>query len=224
MLQLARTRRFSFGAMIAALLFGLCANFFTAAPAMAQTREGASFISGEWRITGSYSDGTSGIDFTVRFSSDGTFVDRDNFRGRWLITGSSFAMFYPDDSQLGYTGVISGNRITGRFEGASTAGSFTMSPLSGGGGGGSGSATLVGGTWRLEGGSWGVGYFDFYSNGRFASPGTAGGSWSQSGSSIYFRFDEHPNSTFTGTLSRSGVGTGNVTWASGADSFRMTRQ
>jgi hypothetical protein len=125
-------------AVSAALLFA----FATPAPAHAQSaasetaqcqsREGAGFISGEWRVTGGYADGASGVDFTVTFSPDGTFVDRDGYRGRWIISGGAFTMYYPDESQLGYIGVIQGGRISGRFDGLDTAGTFQMTQIAGG--------------------------------------------------------------------------------------------
>jgi hypothetical protein len=91
-------------------------------------REGAGFITGAWNIEGSYDEaGREPVGFTVTFASDGTFVDRDNYRGRWLISGSSFTMYYPDESQLGYVGAISGDMIIGRFEGLQNSGAFQMS-------------------------------------------------------------------------------------------------
>lgn len=96
--------------------------------APAAPREGADFISGAWNIGGSYADGTEGsVNFVATFAADGTFVDRDNYRGRWIISGSSFSMFYPDESELGYTGTIQGREISGLFFGRDTYGRFRMS-------------------------------------------------------------------------------------------------
>ena len=95
--------------------------------APASPREGADFISGAWNISGSYTDGSTGsVAFVATFAADGTFVDRDNYRGRWIISGSSFTMFYPDESELGYTGTIQGREINGLFFGRDTNGQFRM--------------------------------------------------------------------------------------------------
>jgi len=91
-------------------------------------REGSDFISGAWNIAGSYTDGTEGaVNFSATFATDGTFVDRDNYRGRWIISGASFTMFYPDESELGYVGTIQGREISGLFFGRETNGQFRMS-------------------------------------------------------------------------------------------------
>lgn len=120
------------------LAFGFATAFVSATAPMsiayAQTpkpeegvREGAQFIVGRWNFTGAYSDGQNDIGFWADFRPDGTFVDRDNYPGRWVISGSSFSMFYPDESQLGYVGVIENGRVSGRFDGATTSGVFEMS-------------------------------------------------------------------------------------------------
>jgi hypothetical protein len=78
----------------------------------AQTQELAAYIEGPWYVTGSYDDPEQPepVDLRVYLLSDGTFVDRDNYRGRWLVSGEGFAMFYADESQLAYVGVAEEGR------------------------------------------------------------------------------------------------------------------
>ncbi len=92
----------------------------------AQNLEGADFIAGSWRVTGTYDDGGS-VNFVITFAADGSFVDSDNFPGRWLISGSHVSVYYPDESWLGYVGAIEGDTITGRFRGSDNSGQFQMS-------------------------------------------------------------------------------------------------
>lgn len=90
-------------------------------------RQGAGYIPGAWHISGQYDQiGQEPVGFRATFAPDGTFVDRDGYPGRWIISGATFAMFYPDESQLGYVGTIDGDTISGRFEGLSNSGSFQM--------------------------------------------------------------------------------------------------
>lgn len=101
-------------------------------PAIAQNApradaiEGADFIAGKWQFSGSFSDQPDGVGFTATFARNGTFVDQDNYPGRWIVSGQTFAMFYPDESELGYVGVIRGDEIVGRFRGRTVSGDFRM--------------------------------------------------------------------------------------------------
>jgi hypothetical protein len=88
--------------------------------------EGANFIAGSWRVTGTYDDGGN-VNFVITFAADGSFVDSDNFPGRWLISGSNVSVYYPDESWLGYVGAIEGDTITGGFRGSDNSGQFQMS-------------------------------------------------------------------------------------------------
>ena len=114
-------------ALLAALLLGAVAQ----SSAFAQTngatgqREGAAFIAGRWNVTGSYDDITDPVDFWVSFSRDGTFVDRDNYAGTWLVAGSSFSMTY-STVDMGYVGQIQSGAISGRFGGGTISGQFRM--------------------------------------------------------------------------------------------------
>ena len=87
------------------------------------------FISGSWYFSGGYDDPArrdEAVDFSAYFLSDGTFVDRDNYRGRWIAAGDSFSMYYLDASQLVYVGTIDGARVAGRFRGRDVSGHFQM--------------------------------------------------------------------------------------------------
>jgi hypothetical protein len=97
--------------------------------ASAQSQELAAYIEGPWYVTGSYDDPEKPepVSFRVYLLSGGTFVDRDNYRGRWLISGEAFTMFYSDESQLAYVGVAEEGEIIGRFRGRDTSGEFRMS-------------------------------------------------------------------------------------------------
>lgn len=115
--------------MLRALIFALAVVMGATGGATAQTqgpREGAEFIAGRWNFVGQYEDSTEGVGFWTAFNADGTCVDRDNYPCRWIISGSSFTMYYPDESELGYVGTISGREINGRFLGKHAAGVFTM--------------------------------------------------------------------------------------------------
>lgn len=123
---------------VTAFAFALALQFATGAAGAApladacQTNkaiqvEGADFITGTWHVTGGYDDGGDSVNFDVTFAADGSFVDADNFPGRWMISGSSFTMYYPDETWLGYVGAIQGNAIIGRFQGRDNSGQFEMS-------------------------------------------------------------------------------------------------
>lgn len=114
-------------ALLAVLLVGAAAYepAFAQANSVAGQREGAGFISGRWNVTGAYDDITDPVDFWVSFSHDGTFVDRDNYQGTWLIAGSSFSMTYTS-VEMGYVGQIQNGAISGRFGGGSISGEFRM--------------------------------------------------------------------------------------------------
>ena len=100
-------------------------------PAWAQSAPapipGADQIAGTWQFTGRF-DGeeTGSVNFSATFAGDGTFVDQDDYPGRWILSGQAFSMFYPDESELGYVGVLRGGEITGRFQGKSASGDFRM--------------------------------------------------------------------------------------------------
>jgi hypothetical protein len=86
--------------------------------------------SGVWRVNGVFDDPSKAdepVDFWVALLSDGTFVDRDNYRGRWVATDDVLAFSYYDESKLLYVGVVRGDRIDGHFAGVDTSGSFGMS-------------------------------------------------------------------------------------------------
>ncbi len=112
--------------MLRTLIIAIVVSLGLAGASSAQTREGADFISGRWVFAGQYENGDDSINFWTVFSPDGTCVDRDNYRCRWIISGSSFVMFYPDESELGYVGAISGQTVSGRFSGKDSAGVFRM--------------------------------------------------------------------------------------------------
>lgn len=175
--------------MVRALALVLAAAAMLAAgPAAAQSREGSNFISGVWRVTGGYSTGENVVNFTVTVSPDGTFVDRDNYRGRWVISGSSFTMFYPDESQLGYVGTISGDTISGRFDGRDVAGHFRMSREGSRGGGGAAAMSGVVGSWTVDFDSpGGLIPWQLFSDGTFREGnGNYTGTWRQNGSTVTF--------------------------------------
>jgi len=119
--------------IVAALLFAafaLSAPLAGAAPQVdpaVAARQGVSFVVGMWTISGEYDQQSSqSVGFDVTFYPNGTFIDRDGFTGRWIISGDTFSMYYPDESQLGYVGRISGDVVTGRFEGLDNSGTFQM--------------------------------------------------------------------------------------------------
>lgn len=114
-------------ALIAALILGAFPQHaaFAQSNGVSGQREGAAFIGGRWNVTGSYDDITDPVDFWVSFSRDGTFVDRDNYPGTWLVAGSSFSMTYTS-VEMGYVGEIENGVISGRFSGGSISGQFRM--------------------------------------------------------------------------------------------------
>lgn len=94
-------------------------------------RQGAGYIPGTWQISGQYDQiGQEPVGFRATFALDGTFTDHDGYTGRWIISGSTLAMYYPDESQLGYVGTINGDTISGRFEGLANSGAFQMQRVS----------------------------------------------------------------------------------------------
>lgn len=113
-------------AVFSAVLLGGALAPFQYAEAR-QQYEGAALVAGEWHVGGQMDDAArTTVNFNVTMKADGTFVDADGYPGRWLISGSSFSMYYPDESELGYTGTISGGVIAGRFRGATVSGQFRM--------------------------------------------------------------------------------------------------
>lgn len=114
-------------AVLAALVIGAFAHgpAFAQANSAASQREGAAFISGRWDVSGSYDDISDPVEFWVSFSRDGTFVDRDNYAGTWLVAGSSFSMTYTS-VEMGYVGQIENGAISGRFDGGDISGRFRM--------------------------------------------------------------------------------------------------
>lgn len=92
----------------------------------AQAQSG-SFQAGRWNVTGTYDgESTPSVNFWIQFNADGTCIDRDNYRCRWIVSGQAFTLFYPDESELGYVGTLSGNTVAGRFVGLHTGGTFSM--------------------------------------------------------------------------------------------------
>ena len=91
-----------------------------------QQYEGAALVVGQWRVGGQFDQNGGPVNFGVTLSADGTFVDTDDYKGRWLVSGSSFSMYYPDESELGYAGTIKGGAISGRFRGRDNSGVFRM--------------------------------------------------------------------------------------------------
>lgn len=113
-------------ALVRVLLFSALLLFAQGNFSSAAAQEG-SFVAGRWNVTGSYDgESTPSVNFWIQFNADGTCVDRDNYRCRWIIWGQAFTLFYPDESELGYVGSLSGNTIAGRFKGRDVAGIFEM--------------------------------------------------------------------------------------------------
>ena len=98
-----------------------------------QSRPSAEYVAayaGVWQINGRFDDpmkANEPVDFWVMLLSDGTFRDRDNYRGRWVASESSFALAYIDESRLLYVGgPMHDDRVESRFSGEDTSGSFEM--------------------------------------------------------------------------------------------------
>jgi hypothetical protein len=120
-------------AIAGALQFGATTDAVAGAPKWLQSlsvqrEDSDSRLEGTWYVTGSYDDlaNPEPVDFRVYLMSDGTFVDSDNYRGRWVVSNASFAMYYADEAELGYVGLVEGRTITGRFRGEHTSGLFQM--------------------------------------------------------------------------------------------------
>jgi len=97
-----------------------------AAPGQVRNSE-APAHAGRWNITGGYDgEAAGGVNFWIDLNADGTCVDRDEYPCRWIVSGASLSVFYPDESQLGYVGTRQGEAWVGRFEGADVAGQFQM--------------------------------------------------------------------------------------------------
>jgi hypothetical protein len=86
--------------------------------------------SGVWQVNGAFDDPAKAdepVDFWIVLLSDGTFVDQDNYRGRWVAADNVFAFSYFDESKLLYVGAVREDRIEGNFAGVDTSGIFVMS-------------------------------------------------------------------------------------------------
>jgi hypothetical protein len=209
-------------AMLAALLVMIAVGLMGALGA-AHAQSAVGRWTGYWVITGGDSGTRKGerleVDWT--FNANGDFVETGGSRvGSWRQNGSYFEFNF--DNSTVFRGAVSGNQMTGTFalpNGTGVSGDFSLNRASV-------QTTSLPGTWsgwlQFDGSSRADYAWTFYNDGTFSTSYDTYGTCSQNGSKVTWRFNDPPNTVYTGTISGSRI-TGTMSNSGGGGVFDISR-